>query len=167
MIEFANDFDLLLQVLVIGDPAAHFLNPFAAHAELTRTAARIAHRQDEDTVALTARACRAIFGVSDCALQQSAAQHLAGDWQFVDQFVARADGLLTNHLSKGIKPSNQRQLKIRLTLQISGFPQILPPGPAVGILRQKVAKLGTPLRIHPAGGGAARRPRVATGAGAA
>src|SRR5215472_1406304 len=100
MIEFANGFDLPLQVLVIGEPAAHFLNPLAAHAELTRTVrARIAHRQHEDTVAFATRAFRAIFAVSDCALQQRAAQQLAGDRQLAEQLLARTNGLLTNHVS--------------------------------------------------------------------
>src|SRR5215467_10949634 len=97
VIEFANGFDLLLQVLVIGEPAAHFLNPLAAHAELTRTSARVAHRQNENSVAFAARAFRTAHAVPDGALQQRPSQHLAGDWQFADQLVARADGLLANH----------------------------------------------------------------------
>jgi hypothetical protein len=49
-------------------------------------------------VAFAARAFRAIFGVPDCAFQQRASQQLAGDRQFADQFVARADRLLANHV---------------------------------------------------------------------
>jgi hypothetical protein len=64
---------------------AHLGNPLAAHAELTRAVARIRHRQHKNLVAFAARAFRAVFGVPHCALQQRAAQQLAGDWQFTDQ----------------------------------------------------------------------------------
>src|SRR6266851_683682 len=97
MIEFTNGFDLLLQFPVIGEPAAHFLNPLTAHAELTCTSARIGHRQHEDLVAFAACALRTTRAVPDGPLQQRAAQHLAGDRHFADQLVARTDGLLTNH----------------------------------------------------------------------
>jgi hypothetical protein len=44
------------KLLAIGEPAAYFLNPLAAHADLTRTVARIRHRQHEDLVAFATRA---------------------------------------------------------------------------------------------------------------
>jgi hypothetical protein len=59
MIEFANSFDGFLQFLIIGEPAAHFLNPLTAHTDLTRASARIGHSQHEDLVPFTARAFRA------------------------------------------------------------------------------------------------------------
>jgi hypothetical protein len=65
MIEFANGFDGLLQFLVIGEPAAHFLNALATHAELTCASARIGHRQHENLVAFAARTFRAARGVPD------------------------------------------------------------------------------------------------------
>src|SRR5579871_1156510 len=97
MIEFANGLDRLLQFLVIGKPAAHFLNPLAAHADLTRASAGIGHRQHEDLVAFAARAFRASRAVTDRALQQRSAQQLAGDRHFADQLVTGADRLLANH----------------------------------------------------------------------
>jgi hypothetical protein len=42
MIELADRFDRLLQLVVIAKPAAHFANPFAAQAELAGPAAGIA-----------------------------------------------------------------------------------------------------------------------------
>src|SRR5580658_3584337 len=100
LIEFANRLDRCLQFLIIAQPAANFGNPFATHAELTRAAARISHRQHENLVAFAARAFRTVFGVLDCALQQRATQQLAGDRQFADQLLARSEGLLANHSQK-------------------------------------------------------------------
>src|SRR5258707_8743609 len=98
MVEFADGLDRRLEFLVIAEPAAHLGNPLAADAELTCTAARIRHRQHENLVAFAARAFRAPLAVPDGALQQRAAQQLAGDRQLADQLAAGTDGLLTNHL---------------------------------------------------------------------
>ena len=96
VIEFANRLDHLLQFLIIVEPAPDF-RTLTAHAELTRTTTRIAHRQHEYVVALTACAFWASLAVPHSALQQRAAQQLASDRQFVDQLVARTDGLFANH----------------------------------------------------------------------
>jgi hypothetical protein len=85
--------DRLPQFLIIGEPAAHFLDRLTAHADLTRASARIGHRQHEDLVAVATRAFPASCAVPDRVLQQRAAQQLAGDRHFADQLVARADGL--------------------------------------------------------------------------
>src|SRR5215470_11204750 len=97
MIEFANGLDRLPQLLIIDEPAADLVNPLAAHADLTRAVARIRYRQHENLVAFAARAFRTVFRVSDCPLQQRAAQQLAGDGQLADQLVACTEGLLPNH----------------------------------------------------------------------
>jgi hypothetical protein len=55
------------------------------------------HRQNKDLVPFTARAFRASRAMTDRAFQQRAAQQLAGDGQFADRLVARADGLVSNH----------------------------------------------------------------------
>jgi hypothetical protein len=68
MIEFTNRLDRLLQRLIVTQPTADLGNPLAPHAELTRTLSRIGHRQYKNLMALTARAFRAIFRVSDGAL---------------------------------------------------------------------------------------------------
>jgi hypothetical protein len=80
-----------------AQPAAHLGNPLASHAQLSRALSRIGHRQHKNLVALAARAFRATFGVSAGALQQPAPQQLAGDRQFADQLLARAEDLLPNH----------------------------------------------------------------------
>src|SRR5204863_6804126 len=76
MIKLANGLDRLLQVLIIGEPAADLGNPLAPHAELPRASARIGNRQDEDVMAFAARAFRAVLAVSDGAQAQvSIANH--------------------------------------------------------------------------------------------
>src|SRR5262245_37259108 len=95
MIEFANGFDGVLQLLIIGEPAAHFLNPLTAHAELTRTSARIGHRQTKDLMHFAARAFRTSRAWT--VLSNNVPQQLAGDRQFADQLVACPEGLPTNH----------------------------------------------------------------------
>src|ERR1700716_1305844 len=97
MIELADGLDTLLQLLIIAQPAAHLGNPLAAHTELTRASSRVGHCQDKHVMPFAARAFRASFGVSDRALQQRAAQQVAGDRQFADQLLARSKGLLANH----------------------------------------------------------------------
>src|SRR6266540_4072057 len=97
MIELANGLDRLLQLLIIAQPAAHLSNPLAAHTELTRTSSGVGHRQDKNVMPFAALAFRASLGMSDRALQQGAAQQLAGDRQLADQLLARSERLLTNH----------------------------------------------------------------------
>ena len=97
MIELANGLDRLFQLLIIAQPAAHLGNPLAAHTELTRTSSRVGHSQDKYVMPFAARAFRASFSVSDRALQQRAAQQVAGDRQFADQLLACSEGLLANH----------------------------------------------------------------------
>src|SRR6266702_2817550 len=82
MIEFANDLDRLLQLLIVVQPAANFVDALATHAELARAPARIGDRQNKYLVPFATRAFRAIFGVSDRALQQRATQQFTGHRQF-------------------------------------------------------------------------------------
>src|SRR5215216_1715015 len=98
MVELADRLDRLLQLLIIVEPAANFGNPLATHAELLRASPGVGHRQDEHPVPFTACAFRAVFGVSDGALQQRAAQQLPADRQLADKLVARPNGPITNHL---------------------------------------------------------------------
>ena len=97
MIKLANGLDRLLQVLIIGEPAADLGNPLAPHAELPRASARIGNRQDEDVMAFAARAFRAVLAVSDGALQERAAQQFAGDRQLADALLAQVQGSIANH----------------------------------------------------------------------
>src|SRR5437899_1053077 len=97
VVELADRLDRLLQLLIIIEPAANLGNAFATHADLPGASAGVAHRQNEDPVPFAARAFRAIFGMSDRALQKRATQYFAGDRQFADQLLARSQGLLSNH----------------------------------------------------------------------
>jgi hypothetical protein len=96
-IELADGLDRLLELLIVVEPAANFGDPFSTNAELLNAPPAIAHGQDEHPVAFAARAFRAVFGVTDRALQQRAAQHLPGDRQFADKLVARSNGSVANH----------------------------------------------------------------------
>ena len=92
MIEFTNGLDRLLQLLIIGEGAANLGDALAPHAELPRASTGVGHRQNEDVMALAARAFWAALAVPDGALQQRAAQQLAGDRQFADEFLALVQG---------------------------------------------------------------------------
>jgi hypothetical protein len=84
------------KLLAIGEPAAYFLNPLAAHADLTRTVARIHHRQREDLVAFATRAFLDPVRRRTMRSNSHAAQQLASDRQ-LPASLSRADGFLANH----------------------------------------------------------------------
>ena len=92
-----NALDRLLQFLIIVQPAAYLGNPFTPHAELTRASSWIGHSQNKHLMPFAAGAFGAVFAVADRALQQRAAQQLAGYRQFADQLLARSQAPLTNH----------------------------------------------------------------------
>ena len=85
MIEFANGLDRLLQLLVVVQPAAGLGDALATHAELPRVSTSIGDRQNKHPVPFATRAFRAVFGMSDGALQQRATQQFAGDRQLADK----------------------------------------------------------------------------------
>lgn len=97
MVDLADRLDRLLQFLIIIQPTANLGNPFATHTDLPGASAGVAHRQNEDPVPFAARAFRAIFGMSDRALQQRATEYFAGNRQFANQLLARSQGSLSNH----------------------------------------------------------------------
>src|SRR5712692_6086170 len=97
VIEFANRFDRSFQLLVIVQPAADLGNSLPSHAELTRAATRVTHREDEHLVTFAARALRTADPVTNNALQQRAAQHFAGDREPVHKLLARLKGSIANH----------------------------------------------------------------------
>jgi len=97
MIEFANALDRLLQLLIIGEPAANLGDALAPHAELPRVSTRIADCQNEDPVSFTARTFWAVLGVVNSALQERAAQQLAGDGEFAQELLACSKGSISNH----------------------------------------------------------------------
>jgi hypothetical protein len=73
VIELTDVLDRLLQLLIVVEPAPNLGDTFATNAELLHAPTAIAHRQDEHPVSFATRAFRAVFGVSDRALQQRAA----------------------------------------------------------------------------------------------
>src|ERR1700758_4267528 len=97
MIELANALDRLLQLPIIGDPAANLTDPLAAHAELLHPPSSVGHRQHEYPMPFTTCTFRAILSMSYRALQQRAAQQFAGDRQLGDKLVARPNGSIANH----------------------------------------------------------------------
>src|SRR5207247_3243865 len=78
VIELANRLDRLLELLVIGQPAANLSNALATHAQLPRASTRIRNRQNKNLVPFAARALQTTALMSNNALQQRAAQQLAG-----------------------------------------------------------------------------------------
>jgi len=89
VIELANLFDRVLQFLIITQPSLNLGNSLPTHAELLSASAPVAYRQHWDCVAFASLALRAATLVADDAVQQCAAQQLAGDRQLFDNFWRR------------------------------------------------------------------------------
>src|SRR5258708_11218603 len=100
MIEFANGLDRLLQLLIVAQPAANLGDALATHAELPRASTSIGDRQNKHPVPFATRAFRAVFGMSDGALQQRATQQFAGDRQLADKLLARSKGSISNPFTR-------------------------------------------------------------------
>lgn len=79
MIELANGFDRLLQLLIIVQPSTNLGDTLTPNAELLRSPAGIGYRQNKYSVPLAARAFRAILAVTDRAVQKRAAQQFAAN----------------------------------------------------------------------------------------
>jgi len=97
VIELANRLDRLLELLVIGQPAANLSNALATHAQLPRASTRIRNRQNKNLVPFVTRALQTTALMSNNALQQRAAQQLAGDRQPVHKLIARREGSISIH----------------------------------------------------------------------
>ena len=78
MIEFADLFEGLPELVVVAQPAAHFLDLFAAQAELAGAAAGIGDGQNRQRVPAAAGADRAAAAVTHGPLNQRAAQEFTG-----------------------------------------------------------------------------------------
>src|SRR4029077_12608994 len=76
----------------IAEQAANLGDPLASHAELPCASTAIADCQNEDPVSFTARTFWAVLGVADGALQQRAAQQLAGHRQLAQELLACSKG---------------------------------------------------------------------------
>ena len=98
MIELADGFDRLLQLMVIVQPLPYLGDPLRTHADLSRTPSGIAHRQHRDRMTFAARAFRAATGMTNDSIQQRAPQKLAGDGQAIDQLLPRSKDSVPNRV---------------------------------------------------------------------
>src|SRR6516165_3075427 len=89
MVELADRFDRLLQLVVVAQPAADLVYLSAAQAELAGAAAGIADRQNPHRVSATAGADRTAAVMAHDPLDQRAAHDLPGYRQFGNQRLAR------------------------------------------------------------------------------
>jgi hypothetical protein len=82
----ANGFEELLQFLVIGQPAAQFLNPRVADADLTRASARIRHlRKQHQQVPVSLQRVR-LYLRATSVLAEEAELSTSGPADFVFRF---------------------------------------------------------------------------------
>ena len=95
MIEFANGFDRLFQLLIIVQPPADLFNALPTNAELAGPPTRVAHRQNENPMTLAAGTFRTVLGMPYDTLEKRAAQQLTGDREPVQNLLAGAKGLFT------------------------------------------------------------------------
>src|SRR6516165_10683396 len=100
MVELADRLQRLPQLVVIAQPAAHFVDLLAAQAELAGAAAGIADAQNPQRVPAAAGADRAAAGMAHGPLEQRAAQDLPGHRQLGDERLAGLDNLVSCHLNK-------------------------------------------------------------------
>jgi hypothetical protein len=100
VVELTDVLERFLELVVIAEPAAHFINLFAAQAELASTATGIAGGQNPQWVPAAAGADRAAAGVAHGPLEQRAAQKLSCHRQLSDERLARLDDLVSRHLDK-------------------------------------------------------------------
>ena len=134
MVEFAQNLDRLLELLIIRQPAAHLANLLAAYADLTRAVARIGHYQHENLMAFAARAFGTISGVSDRAFSPVIGNLPTSFWRARMVWFR----IIHQHDSDAASSVNPQ---IRSSLQIFAFRRILAPLQPVRILRRKVASL--------------------------
>jgi len=85
--------------MVILDPLLHDLLLLGAKTNVPDLATGFAHRQNQNRVAFSPIALGTSGFMTDCALQQRAAQQLAGGKVF-SQFVAPSHGVLMFHYLK-------------------------------------------------------------------
>ena len=118
MIEFANGLDRLLQLLIVVQPAAGLGDALATHAELPRASTNIGDRRRTRCPSPRAH-FRAVFGMSDGALQQRATQQFAGDRQLADKLLRALEDrsqIIRKNESDRTRPC---QFQFRLSLQFS------------------------------------------------
>src|ERR1700751_6468742 len=100
MVEFADLFEGLLELVVVPHPAAHFPDLFAAQAELAGAAASISDGQNRQRVPAAAGANRAAAAVAHGPLDQRNAQQLTRHGEAGHHRLARCYELVS-------RPSNK------------------------------------------------------------
>ena len=95
MIEFADRFERRLELLVVGERAAHPGNVRGPQAELTGARAWVAYREHRERMAFAAGTLGAAARViADGAHQQRPAQNIGRNRQTCDELCPRRDKLL-------------------------------------------------------------------------
>ena len=97
MVELADLFQGLPQLVVVAQPVAHFLDLLATQAELTGAAAGVADGQYPQPMSTATGANRAAAAVAHGPLQQRAAQQLTGHGQPGNHRLAHRDELIVFH----------------------------------------------------------------------
>ena len=100
MVEFADLFKRLPELVVVAQPAAHFLDLLAAQAELAGAAAGIGDRQNRKRMSAATGANRAAAAVAHRPLHQRTTQDLRRHRDLTDERLARRYELLSLHSNK-------------------------------------------------------------------
>ena len=98
LIEFADCLDLVLESLIVAQPATHFWHLLTAQTDLTGACTRIAHGEDPERMAFAASAFSASRAMAaDGPFQQGPTQELGGNRQAVEEVLAFHRDLVTSH----------------------------------------------------------------------
>jgi hypothetical protein len=98
VIQLAQGLDGFFQLLVVAQPLAHLRNLFAIDAELAGATTGIADGEHGLGMSFAAGALGAVAAVAGDALEQGAAQQLAGDGEVGEKSVACLQSLFMYHL---------------------------------------------------------------------
>jgi hypothetical protein len=96
LVQLTDFFNLVFQMMVIGNPLFHELLLFRAKADMTDLATRLANCQDQDWMSLPPRALGAARLVADGPLQQRSTQQFGGG-EIRSELVAPFHGVLAFH----------------------------------------------------------------------
>ena len=97
MIQLTDLLQSGFQLLVVGQTTPHESDLLLRETDLANDAAGIADGEDRDRMALAAGAFRAAGAMADGALEQRAAEDLAGLGEMGEEAVTPADDLLMIH----------------------------------------------------------------------
>src|ERR1700679_1917804 len=98
MIHFANPFQLVLYLVIVGQPTLHPLPLLGPNADLLVPPSRIINGKNPRWMPLAAGTGLTALLMPDRALQQRPAQNLSRRLNGAGQFIAAADRFLQFHL---------------------------------------------------------------------